>query len=113
MADNNSAVGQSKKISYPYIASKERAEHIQRNWKNVKTKMSASEVKYFLGEPDDEQPLYGPRTKNAKIIGKTYWYLIQRLQENGTVNEKKEKLIRVSFDLEDKVTRVESWGLEQ
>ena len=48
--------------------------------------------------------------KNPKPIGYSYVYLIQRLQEKGSAEEKDEKLLRLHFDLEDKLIRIDRVG---
>ncbi|NOT80571.1 MAG: hypothetical protein HOP07_16405 [Bacteriovoracaceae bacterium] len=100
-------------INYPYVATSERTQKILKNWKNIKTGMKTKEVIEILDAPDEELPLYSLQAKNSKVIGKTYWYLLQRLKENGSQIEKNEKLIRISIDLNDLVTTIDQWGLEQ
>ncbi len=103
---------QKSPISYPYIASPERTKRILTHWKTIKLKMSSHEVTQLMGTPDEDLPLYSPHSKQSKIIGKTYWYIIQRLQKSGSQMDKKEKLVRISFDLKDTVTAIDHWGLD-
>ena len=97
--------------TYPYIATPERAEIIRRGLANISVGMSPAEVATVLGEPDEIYPLYVPRHKHGKVIGYTQWYIIQRLAKNGSVDQKQESLLRLSFDLDDKVSKIDSWGL--
>ena len=98
--------------SYPFNAPLERATQIRANYKRVAPGMSPGEVAVVLGEPDEIHSLYEPRLKkNGKVVGYTQWYIIRRLVASGSVNEKQESLVRVSFDLNDRVTRVDAWGL--
>lgn len=99
-------------LKYPYIASIERADQIKNNYKKVSVGQSQDDVKTVLGNPDQILPSYEPIMKNPGIIGETYWYIIQRLKENGSVNEKQEKLVIISFDFDGKVTEIDFWGLE-
>ena len=49
----------------------------------------------------------------TKRIGYSFVYLVRRDRENGSVNEKNEKLVRVHFNQEDIVTRIDfvgDWG---
>ena len=101
-----------KKNSYPYRAIENRANTIRSEHKRINLKMSASRVIEILGEPDETLPLFEPKLKNPKQIGFTYWYLIQRLQNNGSVNEKNEKVVRISFDLNWTVTALDHWVFE-
>lgn len=74
--------------------------------------MSLIEVKSILGEPDEIRLLYGSSTGNEKPVGYTYWYIIRRAVKNGSVNEKQEVLVRVSFDRKGLVTKVDHWGFD-
>lgn len=98
------------KISYPYIATQTRASQILDHWKQIQVKMTSAEVTKLLGEPDETLQLFEPLAKKPKVIGKTLWFIIQRLSEKGSQSEKSEKVVRVSFDLHDRVTSVDHWG---
>lgn len=100
-----------KITTYPYIATPERAEVIRRGLANISVGMSPSEVATVLGEPDEIYPLYVPGHKRSEVVGYTQWYIIQRLAENGSANQKQESLLRLSFDLDGKVSKIDSWGL--
>jgi hypothetical protein len=97
-------------VIYPYHASEERAKIIYSNWAKIKENMKESAVVDILGKPDQILPLYEPQVKNSKQIGYSQWYLIQRLKEHGSVNEKGEKLVRISYDMHGIVTQVDHWG---
>jgi hypothetical protein len=84
-ADNTIA---SQAITYPYYASPERTSQIKQQYKNVKSGMDAHSVQALLGNPDEDLPLYEPHVKNSKLIGRTHWYLIQRLSADGSVQAK-------------------------
>ena len=96
-------------IKYPYFATPERVESIEVGYKKIKIGMDINEVKVILGEPDEIKDLYEPKIKKAKKIGFTYWYLIQRIKSVGSQNERNEKLVRVSFDLNGEVIGVDRW----
>lgn len=96
-------------IAYPYYASPEREKTILTGYQNVKVGMSVGEVKKLLGEPDETHDLYEPNIKSGKKIGFTYWYLIQRIRNSGSQRERNEKLVRVSFGLDGKTTRIDKW----
>jgi hypothetical protein len=100
------------KLKYPYIAPLEKANYIKENYKKISIGQSISKVETILGKPDEISPLYEPIIKNGKIIGKSYWYFIQKLKENGSVNERQEKLVRITFNLNGKVISVDAWGFE-
>ncbi len=74
--------------------------------------MAPQEIESLLGEPDETHPLYEAKISNAKQIGYTQWFLIQRRTDKGSVKDKDEKLVRVSYDLDWKVTVVEHWGFD-
>lgn len=97
--------------SYPFVATHERAVAIRANYVRVTQGMSPAEVAAVLGEADEVRPLYSPQVKSREIIGYTQWYVIRRLIANGSVNDRRESLVRVSFSLNDRVTRIDAWGL--
>ena len=105
-------LAQDKTISYTYYASNQRATRIKNNYLKVETGMTLQQVKAILGEPDETLPLYEPKIKNPKQIGHTAWYLIQRKTDNGSVNDKDEKLVRLSYDLNWKVSGIDHWGFD-
>lgn len=96
---------------YPYRVSKDRALEIKQKFIQIKIGMNQANVEKILGKPDEILERYEPIVKNGKKIGLTYLYIIQRLSKNGSVNQKGEKLVRISFDLKGEVTKVDSWGL--
>ncbi len=103
---------QENTMVYPYIASKQRTSQIKENYRKIKIGMNKGEVRTILGEPDEILPLYEPIKMNPGQIGSTYWYLIQRMSGRGSVAGKDEKLVRISFNLNEKVTGVDHWGFE-
>jgi hypothetical protein len=101
-----------KEISaYPFFASPERALAIRNNFGRIVAGMSPSQVASVLGEPDEVRVAYEPKIKRAKVVGYTYWYVIRRLRRDGSVIEKQEALVRVFFGLDDRVAKVDAWGL--
>jgi len=97
-------------LKYPYIASSERQIQIREGMTKIKAGMMTSDVMSILGKPDEINELYD-RIKNPHTIGYTWWYILERQTESGSVNDKAEKLVRVSFNLKNRVTRVDSWGM--
>jgi hypothetical protein len=95
--------------AYPFVAPPERAAAITANYTKIKNGITADQVESVLGVPDEVRPLYEPKLKNGKAIGYTYWYVLRRAREKGSVKEKDESLVRVSFDTNGKVTRVDRW----
>jgi len=96
--------------TYPFFASEERAKAIRDNYRRIGAGMSPEEVASLLGAPDEIRVLYEPKIKHPKTIGYTHLYLIRRLVKNGSVNDKQEALVRVSYGLHDRVMRVDAWG---
>ena len=92
-------------LSYPYIANDARANLIKTQYETIRLGDSELTVLDKLPNPDETRDLYEP-----KITGKTYFYIIQRMVESGSVNEQNEKLVRVTFNLDGRVTRVHNWG---
>lgn len=96
-------------IEYPYHATPERRLAIVEGYKKIVLGMNTEEVEAIIGKPDEIRSLYEPMIKAPEQIGFTYWYIIQRIKESGSVSEKDEKLVRVSFDLDGTVIRVDRW----
>lgn len=99
-------------LVYPYFAKETRETRIRSRFREISSGMSTEQVKMILGDPDQIKNLFEPKVKSPRRIGQTYWYLIQRLSDSGSVEEKDEKLVRVSFDLNGVVTGVDHWGFE-
>lgn len=98
---------------YPFSASVERSATIRSRYQRVAAGMSPAEVISILGEPDEIRRLYSASTGNEKHIGYTYWFVIRRAVENGSVNERQEALVRISFDLKGRVMKVDHWGFDE
>ncbi len=86
------------KIEYPYVTSKERQNIIFNNMNKLKFGMNKKEVVQLLTLPDDINATYPSNITAKDTIGFSYVYIIERKQENGSYNEKAEKLIRMHFD---------------
>ena len=97
-------------MNYPYTASDERSELIRVQYMKIKIGDTEQMVVNLLTEPDEIFDLYEPKKHNPRVIGKTFWYIIQRMCKSCSANEKKEKLVRISFDLNGKVFEVTHWG---
>ena len=111
-ANAGGAVVQDREIStYPFVANAERSTAIRAGYKRIALGMSPAQVAAVLGEPDEIRTLHEPKVKNGKIVGYTHWYIIRRLVKNGSAAEKQDSLVRVSFDLDDRVSKVDAWGL--
>lgn len=97
---------------YPFMANAEREKAIREGYKRVMVGMTPEQVKAILGEPDEIRPLHEPVMKNGKQIGYTHWFVIRRMVKNGSQNDRNESLARVSYDFQNRVTAVNSWGIE-
>jgi hypothetical protein len=74
----------------------------------VKPGMTLGEVEQLTGKPDEVRPFFEPVMKNPKQLGTTHWYII----EGRTEELANSKAVRVSFDIEDRVTSVERLGVD-
>lgn len=101
-------------LKYPYHASPDREATIRSGLPKLAVGMMSGDVQAILGTPDWIAPLYKPplRIGRQPQVGYTYWYLVQRLTYGGSMNDRAEKLVRVSTDLERRVTDIDHWGLE-
>ena len=111
LAIRNALPSEKSIANYPFVASSERSAQIRNGYLQVIPGMSFKEVAAILGEPDEVRPLYEPIIKQRKVIGYTQWYVIKRRVASGSVNEMQESLVRVSFGLNHRVTKVDAWGL--
>lgn len=96
---------------YPSVATQVHAAKIRSGFPAIAVGMAPADVVAILGEPDELHPLYEPSAKNGKIIGYTYWYVVQRIARQGSAIEKQESVVRVSFALDDRVSKIDAWGL--
>lgn len=101
-------------IKYPYHASPEKEKNIIENAKKVLNGMSSENVKKVLGEPDEINQTYStPEEMRSKSpSGFSYIYLIQRMKELGTISQRNERLLRVYFDKDGRVSRTERIGFK-
>lgn len=99
--------------TYPHIANSEQTAKIKNGYRQVANGMLLSEVVAILGEPDEIRPLYEPNIKSGKLIGYTHWYVIRRLEKSGSFDKKGESVVRVSYDLVNRVTTIDHWGLDR
>jgi hypothetical protein len=103
----------SRGIVYPYVASVERQGQIKIGMAKIREGMSPSEVEAILGKTDIVMDLFGRGMGNPNPIGYTWWYILERKTDKGSSAERGEKLVRISFDLKDKVTKVDFWGFDK
>ena len=76
--------------------------------------MKPAEVKAILGEPDELMDLFRRSDIEHKPVGHTYWYIIRRKASPQTKpTDPRQKLVRVCFNLNDKVTSVDYWGIDK
>jgi hypothetical protein len=106
-----SAVSEREIGHYPFIANSERAATIRNGYKRITVGMTPAEVAAVLGESDEIRSLYEPKIKDGNVAGYTHWYIIRRLVKSGSADKKQESLVRVSFNLNDRVTKIDAWGL--
>lgn len=106
-----SSVNQNKSktiIKYPYYVSQEREDRISKGYSLIDEGMNIEEVEKLVGVPDEVNDIFDKNNWNKKI-GFSYVYLLQRIVPEGSVSEKKEKLVRVMFDLNGRVIKVDKW----
>ena len=101
-------------LSYPYKAPAARETQIVDGAPKISQGMASAQVKVLLGEPGDVMDLFRRSDVEHKPVGYTYWYIIQRkaAPRDEAVDET-QKLVRVCFDLDNKVTSVDYWGLKK
>jgi hypothetical protein len=92
----------------PLRASPQREAEILRGSGDIKSGMTAADVERLVGTPDQVLPLYEPVVKNAKQIGTTHWYIIEESSDKPANS----KAVRVSFDLDGRVTAIDRLGFD-
>jgi hypothetical protein len=92
--------------NYPYYATAERRAVILDKASRVNEGQLAAEVEKILGRPDEINDTFR-QVKGTQKTGYSYVYLVQRLRERGSEQEKDEKLIRIRFGLDDRVRRID------
>lgn len=98
---------------YPYAASPEKASQIRRGYARIMPGMTVRDVKAILGEPDEVNLVMRvPTDKAHSVTGHAYWYVLHRKVASGSVLERDEALVRVTFSLEGQVTKVDHWGFD-
>jgi hypothetical protein len=91
------------RVPQPIRASPARKAEIVQAADKVRPGMTLVEVEQLMGKPDEERPLFESVLKNPKQIGTTRWYIVE-----GSIDDlSNSKAVRVSFDLEDRVTSVD------
>ncbi len=95
-------------VTKPLNANAQREAQILGGSAEVKPGMTTADVERLMGKSDDVKPLYEPVIINPKRKGTTHWYVIEgNLQKIESF-----KGVRVSFDLEGRVTAVDGFRLE-
>ena len=102
-----------RSLTYPYVAPPERQAEIVSGMDKIKTGMTPAKVEAILGKTDLVHDLFNRGMKDSSPIGYTWWYILQRKTDTGSFAEREEKLVRVSFDLRDTVTKVDFWGIDK
>jgi hypothetical protein len=100
--------GESVNIRYPYVASPDRAKQIREGRERIREGLSPLQVEAIIGVADEIRPLYEPVHKNAERIGTTRWYYLEKKGNSNTDS----KCVRVSFDLNERVSQVDHWGFD-
>jgi hypothetical protein len=95
-------------ITYPYVAGLERARQIRAGSPRIAIGASIAQVTEILGRPDEVHPLFEPKILRPRRIGTTYWYFLAKPVADGNTDV---RVVRVAFDLDDRVTAVAHWGL--
>lgn len=101
-------------IKYPYRADAEKERNIIENAKKILNGMGSENVRKILGEPDEINQTYKTTEEMQARTpsGFSYVYLIQRMKEFGTISERNEKLLRIYFDKDERVSRTERIGFK-
>jgi len=108
-----SEIVEHRPISYPYVASVERSERIKNSYEKIQAGMTPEQVKQLIGEPDQTRPMWDRNIFKAKQVGYFHWFIIQRKSDKGSQNDRGEKLVQVSYDLNWRVFRVDHWGFDE
>ena len=95
-----------REIHYPYRVSDERMLEIDSRAKRIHIGMHQGDVIKILGQPDEVNQTLDKNNWKKKI-GHSFVSIKQRDQKTGSVVQKNENLVRIQFDLEGQVKRVD------
>jgi hypothetical protein len=93
-------------LDYPYLAKEDRAEKIRNEIQKLKIGDDLSTAITLMGRPDELNPTFDKRNWDERI-GYSLVYVIRRDCEYGSVHEKNEELVRIHFNFNDLVTRID------
>jgi len=105
--------GSADPLQYPYHAPPEKADRITRCYRQLKNGMTQPEVVKLMGEPEEKNQLYksAAEFEQRKASGEIWVYLLQRLQPYGGITERKEQAVRLEFDKQQKLQRIDTVGI--
>ena len=95
--------------SYPHNMKTSRVKTIRHGVSGVSVGDSRLDVEKMIGAPDELKHLYAPNSP-ATQIGYTCWYVIKRDMKSGSVNQKNEDVIRLTYDFSNNLTSIDFWG---
>ena len=99
---------------YPYSAPPEKARRILNNYRLLKPGMDQESVLKLMGAPDEKNQLYAntQHFESRDTDGEAWEYLIFRRQAYGSMVERGEQSVRLEFDINKKLQRIEPVGLK-
>lgn len=94
-------------IKYPYTADEARKNQIINNLDKLKGTITPNEVIEILSHPDEIREYREIKGSHSEIKGFLFFYIIQRLKVSGSDSERKELLVKLHFNLDFKLKRMD------
>jgi len=99
-------------LSYPYEADANRVNQIKSGVHKLQVGDELATAITYMGRPDELNATFD-KNNWEKRIGYSLVYVIRRDQKHGSVIDKNEALVRIHFNFDDAVTRIDLVGLTE
>ncbi|UDQ97167.1 hypothetical protein AAEX28_08975 [Lentisphaerota bacterium WC36G] len=98
------------RVQTPYKASAERFQQIINAQRVLRVNDTEERVLKIAGEPDEVRNISTSLDSTGERVGYAFIYLIQRQSEHGSIIQRGEKNLKIIFNNNNIVTRIESNG---
>jgi cell division protein YceG involved in septum cleavage len=101
------------RLQYPYLATPERARQINEGVHKLLVGMTQEHVLQIMGEPDEKNYMYSDYSNVEDRIPEGYvWvYVVQRERPYGSFIQRREKSVKLRFDLKRILSSIEKTDL--
>lgn len=101
------------RLQYPYLATPERTRQITEGVHQLLTGMTQEHVQQIMGEPDEKNYMYSDYGNVEDRIpdGYVWVYVVQRERPYGSFIQRREKSVKLRFDLKRILFSVEKMDI--